>query len=156
MSTELTKCNNIWSYIHYRIPPSVVALFCTFSKIGFLISSNTFWIFQNFWIFHLFLKFWKIKKEVYDEITKPIFENLQKVDDRQTDIHDLCIYATRCRIKSCFLKRFALTMLKTFIVESLNCNEIGSIWDECGPQKIEPSFKVDRSSWPLRAFRLKF
>ena len=85
-------------------------------------------------------------KKVYDEITKPSFENLQKVDDRQTDIHDLCIYATRCRIKSCFLKRFALTMLKTFIVESLNCNKIGSIWDECGPQKIEPSFKVDRSS----------
>ena len=24
-------------------------------------------------------------KKVYDEITKPSFENLQKVDDRQTD-----------------------------------------------------------------------
>ena len=95
MSTELKKCNNIWSYIRYRIPPSVVALkfshglvinfFCKFSKLGSMISSYAFFlIFQNFWIFQLFSKcwkIWKIQKIVNDEITKPIFEKFKKVDE---------------------------------------------------------------------------
>ena len=42
--TELTKCNNIWSYIRYRIPPSVVAL-----KFSYGSSSTFFWDFENFW-----------------------------------------------------------------------------------------------------------
>ena len=64
------------------------------------------------------LKIFEKLKKVYNEIMKPIFENLQKVDeiltkpffeklhkvdDRQTnrltDIQDLRIYATSCRIK---------------------------------------------------------
>ena len=92
MTTELTQCNNIWSYIRYRIPPSVVALkfshglvinfFLCIFKIRFHdFVIRFFLIFQNFWIFQLFSKcskIWKIQKIVNDEITKPIFENLQK------------------------------------------------------------------------------
>ena len=31
--TELTKCNNIWSYIRYRVPPSVVALKVSYGSV---------------------------------------------------------------------------------------------------------------------------
>ena len=41
VTTELTKCNNIWSYIRYRIPPSVVALKFSYGSV-----------------INLFLKFW--------------------------------------------------------------------------------------------------
>ena len=40
--TELTKCNNIWSYIRYRVPPSVVALKVSYGSV-----------------INFFLKFWK-------------------------------------------------------------------------------------------------
>ena len=43
--------------------------------------------------------FLKIYKKVDEILTKPFFEKLQKVDDRQTDIQDLRIYATNRRIK---------------------------------------------------------
>ena len=45
--TELIKCNNIWSYIRYRVPPSVVALKVSYGSV-----------------INFFLKFWKILKNL--------------------------------------------------------------------------------------------
>ena len=88
------------------VPPST---FCKFSKIVFVISSYAFFeLFKIFEFFNLFRnvekfrkiqKFWKIQKKRMMKSRNLFLKIYKKVDDRQTDIQDLRIYATSRRIK---------------------------------------------------------
>ena len=130
MSTELTKYN-IWSYICYRIPPSVVTLkfshgsvinfFCKFSKKCFVISSYTFLNFSKIFNFSTFFgdfeKFWKIQKKCVTRSRNLFVKIYKKFDDRQTYMAYV-IYATSRRIKK-LISRFLIWLLLNWLIYNL-------------------------------------
>ena len=83
-STELIKCNNIWSYICYRIPPSVVALKVSYGSVinffkilKFFLKILIIWKIEKFWRIQNFRKIQKVHDGIFLNISKKlIFKNI--------------------------------------------------------------------------------